>query len=145
MNHNNDVTLGYTLLRITLGINIAGHGISRILAGQSHFAAALVKQFDSTPLPHFAVAGFAYALPWMEALVGLAVLLGAATRIALVAGALLIVALTFGSTLHQDWDVAGLQLIYAAVYFALLALRQYNLFSVDRVLSIAKNPSAKNS
>ena len=31
--HNNDVTLGYTLLRITLGINIAGHGISRILAG----------------------------------------------------------------------------------------------------------------
>ncbi len=104
-----------------------------------------MKQFDSTPLPHFAVAGFAYALPWMEALVGLFVLLGAATRIALVAGALLIVALTFGSTLHQDWDVAGLQLIYAAVYFALLSLRQYNLFSVDRALSSTTNPIANNS
>jgi thiosulfate dehydrogenase [quinone] large subunit len=144
LNHDNDVTLGYTLLRITLGIKHRGHGISRILAGPSHFATALVKQFDSTPLPHFAVAGFAYALPWMEALVGLFILLGAATRIALIAGALLIVALTFGSTLHQDWDVAGLQLIYAAVYFALLALRQYNLFSVDRAVSSTTNPIANN-
>jgi hypothetical protein len=67
-----------------------------------------------------------------------------AERIALVAGALLIVALTFGSTLHQDWDVAGLQLIYAAVYFALLALRQYNLFSVDRAVSSTTNPIANN-
>src|SRR5713226_4005218 len=30
---NSDAMLGCTLLRITLGINIAGHGISRILAG----------------------------------------------------------------------------------------------------------------
>ncbi len=70
----------------------------------------------------------------MEALVGLFILLGAATRIALAAGALLIVVLTFGSTLHQDWEVAGLQLIYAVVYFALLALRQYNSLSVDTAL-----------
>jgi hypothetical protein len=41
-------------------------------------------------------------------------------------GALLIIALTFGT--------AGLQLMYAAVYFVLLACRQYNSLSVDRVL-----------
>ena len=40
----------------------------------------------------------------------------------LVAGSLLILALTFGTTLRQDWSTAGVQLIYAAIYAALLAL-----------------------
>jgi thiosulfate dehydrogenase (quinone) large subunit len=77
------------------------------------------------------VSAFAHALPWLEAVIGLLLILGAATRLALSAGALLILALTFGSTLHQDWDVAGLQLIYAAVYAALLVFRDNNAFSVD--------------
>ena len=59
------------------------------------------------------------------------VLLGAVTRVALVAGALLMAVLTLGSALHQDWDVAGLQLIYALVYFVLIGFRRYNGFSVD--------------
>ncbi len=128
-----DLPLAYALLRITLGVNIALHGISRIVAGPALFAASLTKQFANTPLPHFAVQGFGYALPWFEALVGLLILFGALTRVALIAGALLIVLLTFGSTLHQDWDIAGLQLIYAAVYFVLIALHQYNSFSVDEL------------
>jgi len=136
--HNSDVILAYTLLRLTLGVNIAGHGISRILAGPGLFATALIKQFANTPLPQFAVAGFAYALPWMEALVGVLILAGAETRVALAAGALLMVVLTFGSTLHQDWEIAGLQLIYAMVYFGLLAFRQYNLLSVDATFNGAR-------
>jgi thiosulfate dehydrogenase (quinone) large subunit len=126
-----DFVLAYPLLRITLGINIALHGISRILAGPASFAAGLTKQFAGTALPHFAVQGFGYALPWLEAVIGLLVLLGAVTRVALVAGALLMAVLTFGSALHQDWDVAGLQLIYALVYFVLIGFRRYNGFSVD--------------
>jgi thiosulfate dehydrogenase [quinone] large subunit len=131
----NDFALAYALLRITLGINIAIHGISRIVAGPAAFVATLTKQFAGTPLPHFAVQGFAYALPWAEALIGLLLLFGAFTRGALIAGALLIAVLTFGSTLHQDWDVAGLQLIYAVVYFLLLALLRHNALSVDGLLS----------
>ena len=131
----NDFALAYALLRVTLGINIAIHGISRIVAGPAAFVAGLTKQFAGTPLPHFAVQGFGYVLPWAEALIGLLALFGAFTRAALIAGALLIAVLTFGSTLHQDWDVAGLQLIYATVYFLLLALRRYNAFSVDGLLS----------
>jgi len=131
----NDFAVAYALLRVTLGINIAIHGISRIVAGPAAFVAGLAKQFAGTPLPHFAVQGFGYVLPWAEALIGLLVLFGAFTRAALIAGALLIAVLTFGSTLHQDWDVAGLQLIYATVYFLLLALCRYNAFSVDGLLS----------
>jgi len=128
-----DFTLAYTLLRMTLGVNIALHGISRLLAGSAAFVGALAKQFASTPLPDFAVRGFGHALPWLEALIGLLILFGVFTRVALVAGALLIVVLTFGSTLHQDWDIAGLQLIYAAVYFILIALQRHNSFSLDRL------------
>lgn len=112
----NDLSLAYVLLRITLGINIALHGISRIVAGPASFASSLTKEFSSTVLPHFAVRGFGYALPWLEALIGLLILFGALTRVALIAGALLIFLITFGSTLHQDWDIAGLPLIYALVY-----------------------------
>jgi thiosulfate dehydrogenase (quinone) large subunit len=65
----------------------------------------------------------------------LLILFGALTRVALIAGALLIVLLTFGSTLHQDWDIAGLQLIYALVYFVLIGLRQHNSLSIDGLFS----------
>jgi thiosulfate dehydrogenase (quinone) large subunit len=132
--HNKDAALAYLFLRATLGLNIFIHGLSRILVGPAAFAATLVQQFHATPLPSGIVSAFAYALPWVEAVIGLLVLLGAATRFALCAGALLILVLTFGSTLHQDWEVAGLQLIYAAIYAALLAFRDNNAFSVDGVL-----------
>jgi len=131
----NDLSLAYALLRITLGTNIALHGISRIVAGPASFVSSLTKQFEGTVLPHLAVQGFGYALPWLEALIGLLILFGALTRVALIAGALLIVLLTLGSTLHQDWDIAGLQLIYALAYFVLIGLRQYNVWSVDGLFS----------
>ena len=41
-------------------------------------------------------------------------------------------ALTFGTALRQDWDVAGIQLLYSAVYAALIAALRYNGLSVDQ-------------
>jgi thiosulfate dehydrogenase (quinone) large subunit len=57
--------------------------------------------------------------------------MGLFSRLALSAGALEILVLTFGSTLRQDWESAGLQLIYALVYAALLAFLGANRYSVD--------------
>ena len=129
-----DYSLAYALMRAMLGVNIAMHGISRILMGVGVFAAGIEKQFAATVLPHFAVATFANVLPWAEASIGLLILFGVATRYALVAGALLMIVLTFGSNLHQDWQVAGLQLIYAIAYALLIALHKYNAFSLDQLL-----------
>ena len=42
--------------------------------------------------------------------------------------------LTFGATLTQGWESAGLQLIYAIVYASLLGFRHHNAFSVDGLL-----------
>jgi thiosulfate dehydrogenase [quinone] large subunit len=62
------------------------------------------------------------------------ILLGILTWPALVAGALLIAVLTFGSCLIQDWNAAGVQLLYAVVYALLLASCRYNTISVDALL-----------
>ena len=61
-------------------------------------------------------------------------LVGLRLRSALVAGSLLMFVLTFGSALRQDWDIAGLQLIYAAIYAALLAFREKDWFSLDSLM-----------
>jgi hypothetical protein len=50
-NRENDAALGYLLLRATIGTNIFIHGLSRTLAGPSHFADALVPTFQHIHLP----------------------------------------------------------------------------------------------
>jgi thiosulfate dehydrogenase [quinone] large subunit len=127
-----DRQLAYGLLRLILGINILIHGVIRLYMGVKDFAQALVPLFAKTPLPPGAVYAYASALPVVEAIIGLCVLFGFGSRYAYVCGLLLIASLTFGAALRQDWDSAGLQLIYALLYAILLASREYNVFSADR-------------
>ena len=126
-----DAALGYLIVRATLGLNISIHGLSRIIAGPTSFAHSLTTMFEHTFLPASLVYLFGLCLPWAEAIVGGLVFVGLCTRYALVGGAFLILNLTFGATLRQDWESAGLQLVYVAIYAALLAFRRYNAFSVD--------------
>jgi thiosulfate dehydrogenase (quinone) large subunit len=128
-----DRNLAYLFFRVLLGINIAVHGASRIYAGVGGFAAELVSQFAKTPLPSRLVYLFGVSLPFAEAVVGLLIFIGLWSRLTYCAGFLLIIALTFGSTLRQDWTAAGWQLVYAFAYAALLAFREHNVYSVDRV------------
>jgi thiosulfate dehydrogenase (quinone) large subunit len=131
LNSTTDRRLAYGLLRLVLGTNILIHGVSRMYMGVKDFAQALVPLFAKTPLPPGAVYAYATALPVAEAMIGLCVLFGFGSRYAYVLGLLLIASLTFGAALRQDWDSAGLQLIYALLYAILLASREYNLLSVD--------------
>ncbi|QHS51133.1 hypothetical protein [Edaphobacter sp. 12200R-103] len=70
-------------------------------------------------------------LPPVEGLIGLLLLIGLKTRWALIASSLLMLVLTFGSAMVQNWAAAGTQLMYALVFSALLFLRRYNSWSVD--------------
>jgi thiosulfate dehydrogenase (quinone) large subunit len=126
--------LAFLLLRLTLGLNICMHGVSRILAGPAAFAGSLVLMFQKTSLPAWSVHLFGLILPWTEAILGILLFLGLCTRFALVTGSLLILTLMFGTTLRQDWSTAAVQLTYAAVYAALLALDRWNDYSLDRLL-----------
>jgi thiosulfate dehydrogenase (quinone) large subunit len=121
----------YALLRLAVGVNLTMHGVSRMISGPGEFAAKLVIQFTHAPLPAWSVWGFALMLPSIETILGLLILLGLRTRAALIAASLLIVVLTFGSALVQDWNATGIQLTYAIAYAALLFLSRYNSWSID--------------
>jgi thiosulfate dehydrogenase [quinone] large subunit len=129
-----DRRLAYALLRMIAGLNLMMHGVSRLLAGPTIFAEKVTTQFAHTSLPAGSVWAFAMSLPAIEALLGLLLLIGLRTRAALVAASILIMVLTFGSSLVQNWPVTGLQLTYALVYAALLFLRRYNGWSLDSCL-----------
>jgi thiosulfate dehydrogenase [quinone] large subunit len=130
----NNKSLAYALLRISLGVNFAGHGLIRIYNGVGVFAATTAEHLAKSPLPHSLTLAFSYAIPFLEAILGLTLILGVFTRVALVCGALFMMSLTIGVTANQQWDVAGQQLLYSAVFFLLLFLIEHNALAVDNYL-----------
>jgi thiosulfate dehydrogenase (quinone) large subunit len=125
-----DRRLAYAMLRFTLGLCILMHGLVR-LPHLSTFADSIVKLFMNTPLPEFTVRLFALSLVFLETAVGLLVLLGLCTRWALLLGALTMAALVFGTALRSDWNTLAIQMLYALIYAALIATREYNAYSLD--------------
>jgi thiosulfate dehydrogenase [quinone] large subunit len=125
-----DLKLAYAILRVTLGVDMLMHGGVRILGGINVFAAGMVQQFAQTPLPAPFVRAFGLTLPFIELTIGLLVLLGVATRWALAAGGLLMVPLVFGTSLRSDWNMVMLQMVYALIFYVLLARRGDDAFTV---------------
>lgn len=130
-----DGSLAYGLFRLTFGLNIMMRGIVRIALGLPAFQAYMLTQFKDVPvMPPAFLIPFASVLPFVETLIGLCILVGFQTRAALVAGALMIAALTFGTMLRSDFTIAWLQVDYAIAFFILIALRSWNLISVDAMM-----------
>lgn len=134
---NSDEKIAYALLRTVAGTNLLMHGVSRFLAGPASFAEHLTEQFAHSPLPAWSVHLFGRFLPAVEGLLGLLLLMGLKTRWVLIAAFLLILVLTFGSALVQDWSAAGAQLVYAFICSLLLFLRRYNSWSIDGCINKA--------
>ena len=130
----NDKYLAYALFRIAFGVNFAGHGLIRIYNGVGAFAATTAEHFAKSPLPHSLTFAFSYAIPFLEAVLGLTLILGVFTRISLVCGALFMMVLTIGVTANQQWDIASQQLLYSVVFFLLLYLIEHNALALDSAL-----------
>ena len=128
-----DMEIAHGLARLALGLNILGHGLSRI-GDIPGFAANIEKLFAATWLPSAVVSVTAYAIPPVELAVGALLVFGLFLRPALVIGTLLLCQLTFGSALLQQWDIAGIQLVYVAIYAVLLVAAGFDRYSVDQLL-----------
>jgi thiosulfate dehydrogenase [quinone] large subunit len=126
-----DASVAYAILRLTLGVNIGLRGMVRIAHGQAAFAQGIVKQMEATILPASLVYAFATTLVWVESAVGVLLILGLQTRLALIVGGLMMTILTFGTMQIENFQNAWLQLTYALVFFVVLALRSWNLISLD--------------
>jgi thiosulfate dehydrogenase [quinone] large subunit len=126
-----DLAPPYALLRIALGLNICLHGFVRWTAGLTSFAGSLVPMFQKTPLLLWSVYSFGCVLPIAETLVGACLLFGFQTGRSLISGSVLMLVLTLGSALRQDWPTVGIQLTYSLIYSLLLAGIRFNSYSVD--------------
>src|SRR6185503_15108886 len=84
-----DTSIAYAILRLTLGVNIGLRGIVRIAHGSAAFADGIVKQMQPTVLPPSLVYAFAVTLIWVESAVGLMLIAGFQTRLALIVGGLM--------------------------------------------------------
>ena len=132
IDRRSDAAVAYAIFRFTFGLNVMMRGVVRIALGLPAFQAYMLTQFKDVPvMPPAFLLPFASVLPFVETLIGLLILIGFQTRLALIAGALMIAMLTFGTMLRQDFTIAWLQLDYAIAFFLLLALRSWNLISVD--------------
>jgi thiosulfate dehydrogenase [quinone] large subunit len=128
--------LAFVLGRLLLGVNFLTHFLVRLpkLAG---FKAGLLKQFAATPLPAPLVGLFATVLPFAEGAIGALLLLGLFTRPALAAAMVLMMSLVFGSSLLEQWDTVGSQMLYGFFIFALILHCQHNRLCLDRATTAA--------
>lgn len=127
----NNSSLAYVLLRIAMGVNMLGHGLVR-LPKLSAFAEGMIKGFEKSWLPASMVHLFGTVLPFLELTIGLLLIIGWQTRLACIAGSLLIITLLFGSSTVENWDWMGIQMIYALFFYFLISKLEHNSFSLDK-------------
>ena len=121
---------GYVALRLALGLNMLLHGVTR-LPNLSGFADGLVGEFEGTVLPASLVEVFATVLPFLEAAVGLLLLLGLFRVVGLLLGVAVMLALIFGTGLQQNWGTIATQMHYVLWFAILLAFLPYDRWAFD--------------
>jgi thiosulfate dehydrogenase (quinone) large subunit len=130
--HALDRALAVLLLRLALGLDILLHGVTRLfIGGLGAFVNSTAAQFQHTALPIWQVRAFATAIPFLEFAFGLLLIAGLALRWTLVAGAVLMLALEFGTAMRSDWTVLSSQLLYSFLYSVLLFCRAWDAYSLD--------------
>jgi thiosulfate dehydrogenase [quinone] large subunit len=129
-----NVVWSYAAPRLTLGTTFLFHGITRFVGGWFAFADQMVQNFHNTFLPEFMVWHFGLSVPPLETVLGTLLCLGLFTRCTLIAGALWMIALVFGTTIRQDYPTVAIQLLYALLFFVLQVWESSNRISLDTLM-----------
>lgn len=124
--------IAYFFLRLAMGVNLFGHGLARIPKLQA-VAAGMVQNFKKSWLPQNLVQVFGNVLPFVELVIRLMLIIGYKTKWANWAGATLIITLLFGSSTIENWEAMGTQMVYAFMFYFLIAKQQDNIYSLDKI------------
>jgi thiosulfate dehydrogenase [quinone] large subunit len=121
----------FLLARLAVGTSLFGHGLVR-LPKLDKFSHGMAGAFQRSIIPEFLVIAFGYTLPFAEFVIGLLLLVGLFTRGALVAGAVLMILLIFGTTTIEQWDGISSQLFHLLFFVGLLIyVDRYDSYSLD--------------
>jgi thiosulfate dehydrogenase [quinone] large subunit len=126
-------TTSFLLLRLAIAISMFGHGLVR-LPKLATFSNWMVGSFENSMLPKIIVTPFSYILPIAEFAIGLFLLLGIFTKPSLVAGAVVMLILLFGTSMIENWEAIPSQLIHIAFFALLLHFADYNSWAIDTLI-----------
>ena len=130
------------LLRWSLGLLMLNSGLSKLGNLGGFVDGYLLPAFAKTPLPAWMVAGYGYALPPVEALLGLLLLLGLCRRQALLLNGLMLISLAFGQMLLKSHPTVGTISVYVLMTALALWMGGADRWSLDALLGARRRAAA---
>jgi len=133
-----DLPVAYLLVRLTMGLHMIAHGAVRFPI-LNQFAADTRKSFAGVRLlglplfPDWLVTMICYAIPPVEFAIGLFLFVGFKTRIACIAGNILLAVMMFGTVAQRNFATAHVMWWYVLIFAALGALSFADRYSLDRM------------
>ena len=115
----------YTLARLPIGISFLGHGLVRIPKLET-FSEGISTAFSNSFLPLEAVQLFAFLLPFVEAIIGLGLLIGHKIELSCLVALGVICLLIFGSSSIENWSAVATQMFYGMYLVLLFHFSDYN-------------------
>ena len=105
------------LIRFSIGMLFLIAGLNKFFGegGPAGAANWIISDFKDTILPSFVVVPFAYVLPYLEALIGVVLIIGVLTPCAFTVSGLLLIVLAFGMAIKQQHAVVANNLNYAFI------------------------------
>ncbi|MHC0441489.1 DoxX family protein [Flavobacterium sp. 3-210] len=126
-------TISFLLLRIAIAISMFGHGLVRLPKLEA-FSNWMTNSFENSMLPKILVTPFSYILPIAEFSIGVLLLLGLFTKPSLIAGAVIMLILLFGTSMIENWEAIPSQLIHIAFFALLLHFINDNSWAIDTLI-----------
>lgn len=102
----------FFFLRLPVAISLAGHGLVR-LPKLAAFSDWMMSSMEKSLIPQALILPFSYALPILEAVVGLALLIGFQIRYSLFAALGIMSVLILGSCSIENWGAVEAQLVHS--------------------------------
>jgi thiosulfate dehydrogenase [quinone] large subunit len=123
-------SISYVFIRLGIGISMLGHGFVRIPKLMA-FSEGMLDNFKESLLPGFLVLPFSYALPFVEFLLGVLLVLGWQTKRAAIVGGILMLVLMGGTTLIENWSALPSQMIHLLFFVLVYEFNQANSMALD--------------
>ncbi|WP_262147060.1 MauE/DoxX family redox-associated membrane protein [Chryseobacterium foetidum] len=109
----------FFFLRLPIAISLAGHGLVRIPKLQT-FTEGMVKSMEKSVIPDILITPFGYLLPFLEAILGIVLLIGFKPKPTIYASLALMSILILGSSSVENWSAIEAQLLHSLYLFVLL-------------------------
>lgn len=120
-----DFKTAFFFLKLPIAVSLIGHGLVR-LPKLVTFSNWMVTSMENSILPKVLITPFSYVLPFMEAIIGLALFFGFQIKYTLFAGLVLMSILILGSCSIENWNAIEAQLVHAIYLLGLYWLWDKN-------------------